>query len=105
MGKRNERMQRHQALQKGNNMDESKFKAIAAGVMSNEAPLAVSISIKEAWLLISGLQLITRHPEISKPLKAQLEHIARQFQAAITETHPEVAALIEMDRHVEHDVP
>lgn len=63
--------------------------------MSDETPLPVTISIKQAWLLISGLQLAVRHPEMSDLMRQDLEHIGKQFQQPIIELHPECYLLIE----------
>jgi hypothetical protein len=77
---------------------------ITAQVMSDEQPLAVTISIKDAWLMISGLQLAARHPDLGTPLKQHLEQIGRQFQDAITERHPLAEQLLEMGWNTDFDV-
>lgn len=85
-------------------MNEQQFLGITRRVMSDDRVLPVEISIKEAWLLISGLQLATRHPEISEHMRNALTDIARQFQGAITDLHPEAQAPLEMGWNSAHDV-
>jgi hypothetical protein len=63
-------------------MNEERFLEVAAQVMSDNTPLPLTISIKEAWLLVSVLQLGTRHPNISRAQRSMFEVLARQFQAA-----------------------
>jgi len=64
--------------------------------MTDERPLTVNITIKDAWLLISGLQLAIRHPELHGNTKDNLFSTARQFQIAIEAAHPESHELIDM---------
>jgi hypothetical protein len=84
-------------------VSEEKFMRITAAVMSDETPLAVQINIKEAWLLISALQLAIRHPGLSPVMKQTLKKIARDFQQPITQRHPETARLFEMGWHPAYD--
>ena len=86
-------------------MDEQFFMEQTRRVMSDNTPLPVTINIQEAWLLISGLQLASRHPGISPYMKSALENIGRQFQQAIVERHPQAAELIEFGWNPEMDVP
>lgn len=64
--------------------------------MTDERPLDVKITVKDAWLLVSALQLATRHPELSMYMKDALFSTARQFQVAIEAVHGEAHELIEM---------
>lgn len=81
------------------------YMRIARRVMRDETPLNLTITISNAWILVSALQLATRHPVMGQPLRQHLEHIARQLQAAIVERHPEAEALLEMGWQPEHDQP
>lgn len=76
-------------------MDEQQAMAIVANVMSDQRPLQVTIDIKAAWLLISGLQLVTRHSGIGEQLRQELTHIALQFQDRIIDEYPEAAPLLQ----------
>jgi len=55
-------------------------------------------------ILIDNLQLANRHPGISDMMKAHVERIARKFQAAIVEKHPQADTLIEMGWNTHFDV-
>jgi hypothetical protein len=85
-------------------MDEERFLEVTAKVMSDSTPLPLTIQIKEAWLLISGLQFLTRNPHLGKPTLAIFAHIAKQFQSAIVKLHPEANPLIEMGWDERFDV-
>jgi hypothetical protein len=85
-------------------MDQNRYMDIVSRVMSDEQPLPVVINIKEAWLLVSGLQLATRHPEISEAMRAALTNIARQFQEAIEQAHPEAGECLEFGWDPDKDV-
>lgn len=75
-------------------MDKSQWIRIAGNVMSDRQPIALTITIRDAWMLISGIQLATRHPELG-PTKQILIEIARQFQGVIIQAHPESEELLE----------
>ena len=83
---------------------EEKFLEITKKVMSDDTPLPVMIDIMQAWLLVSGLQLLIKHPDVSQQMKDVWEHTARQFQEAIVELHPEAKELIEMGWNTDYDV-
>jgi hypothetical protein len=84
--------------------DQSQFMEVASRVMSDESPLVTHIQIKEMWLIVSALQLATRHPGISPYMKDALTQIARQFQGAIVEIYPEANELLEMGWTPQFDV-
>ncbi len=84
-------------------LDEQRFMEITRRVMSDETPLVTHILIKEAWLLVSALQLATRHPGISPYLRDALIDIARQFQGAIVAIHPEAEEPLNMGWDPQHD--
>lgn len=71
--------------------EEARFMKVTREVMTDEALLQVNISIKEAWLLTSALQLATRHPGVKGKMKKSIVDIAKQFEQAIIDLHPEAA--------------
>lgn len=85
-------------------IDEERFLEVTAKVMSDATLLPLTIQIKEAWLLVSELQFLTRNPNLGKPTLAIFAHIAKQFQQAIVELHPEANPLIEMGWDERFDV-
>lgn len=85
-------------------IDEERYVEITAKVMTDDTLLPVSIHIKEAWMLIGGLQLATRHPGLSPVMRAALENIARQFQLSIVDLHPEAKPLLDMGWDERFDV-
>ncbi|MAU11150.1 MAG: hypothetical protein CL607_15125 [Anaerolineaceae bacterium] len=85
-------------------MSEQDDMKVVAEVMQDEDPIEVIISTQSAWLLVSGLQLVTRHPGISSHMKRAMEDIGRQFQDRLVESHPESAEIIEKGWHWEFDV-
>jgi len=85
-------------------MSKEEAMRVTAEVMQDETPLTVTISIKEAWLLVSALQLACRHPGLSGFMHRALKKIALQFQQAITERHPEARVPFEMGWNPAFDV-
>lgn len=85
-------------------MDQTKFIKIAKKVMSDETPLVIEMDIRDAWMLLSGLQLLVRHPAVSQHTKDIWAHTARQIQEAIVTLHPEAQPLIEMGWNSDFDV-
>ncbi len=71
--------------------------------MGDERELIVEITIKDAWLLISALQLATRHPELSTAMKDNLFSTARQFQTVIESIHPGAHELLDMGWNTKFD--
>lgn len=85
-------------------MDEAKFMKIGTKVMSDDTEIEVTIDIKQAWVLVSGLQLLCRHPGVSPQMKDIWTHTGRQFQEAILVEHPEAEELMEMGWNTDFDV-
>jgi hypothetical protein len=85
-------------------INEDDFKEITGRVMRDESPLSVTLSIMEAWILVSNLQLANRHPGISDAMKGYVKKIAKRLEAAIVEKHPEAEPLIEMGWNSQFDV-
>jgi hypothetical protein len=73
--------------------------------MTDDNSLHIGIKIRDAWVVITGLQLAASHPGISQVQKNWMIHVARQLQASIVAVHPEVAEIIEMGWHREYDQP
>lgn len=76
--------------------DQQAYIEIAQRCMTDEQPIAVTTKIKEAWILVSALQLAYRHPGLTPTMAGAIEQIGRQYQAAITQAHPDAAPLLEM---------
>ena len=85
-------------------MNEAQYMTITRQVITDESPLEVSVRIAESWILVSALQLVTRHPGLGDAMKQGVERAARQFQAAIAERHPEAGPLLEMGWNPAYDV-
>lgn len=85
-------------------MDEQTALGIMRKVMPDETPLLLEMRIREAWFLVSALQLASRHPDMSAPQKAQLTVVGQQIQDAIVERHPEAEAVLEMGWDEQYDV-
>lgn len=77
---------------------------LTARVMQDEKPVNLTINLGSAWILVTGIQLATRHPDINEPMKAMLTAVARQFQDVIIEVHPEVEDLLERGWDATYDV-
>lgn len=74
-------------------------RAIIERAMQDKNELQVIISIGEAWVLVAGLQVAARHPEIPPSTRSHLLNLGRQFQAAIVERHPEAYDVLEQGWH------
>jgi len=85
-------------------ISEDEYMKITGQVMRDKSPLTVSLSIMEAWVLVSNLQLAHRHPGTSDAMKEYVQTIAKRFEAAIVEIHPEAEPLIEMGWNPQFDV-
>lgn len=85
-------------------MDAEQFVEIGVKVLKDDTPLTVTIDIMQAWILVSGLQLLCRHPGVSQQMKDIWTHSGRQFQEAIAEAHPDAEELMEMGRNTDFDV-
>lgn len=83
---------------------EEKYLEVLQKVMSDDTTIELEIDIMQAWLLVCGLQLLTRHPEVSQQMKDIWTHTAREFQEVILEVHPEAEELIEMGWNEDFDV-
>lgn len=84
-------------------MNDKQAMEIVRECMTDERLLDVKITIKDAWLLVSAIQLATRHPELSMYMKDALFSTARQFQVAIEAVHGEAHELMEMGWDTQFD--
>lgn len=77
-------------------MNDEKAMQIVADCLSDETHLTVNITIKDAWLLLSGIQLATRHPDLSVYMKDSLFESGLKFQEMVEAVRPEAHEFIEM---------
>ncbi len=77
-------------------MNDEKAMQIVSECMSDTTPLTINFTIADAWLLLSGIQLATRHPELSVYMKDSLFESGLKFQEMIEAVHPEAHEFIEM---------
>lgn len=85
-------------------MDEYRAMQITARLMTDEHPLQIRITVAEVWLMIGGLQLVVRQPELGDALKQRCEEIGRQLQDVVTARHPLAEQLLEMGWDTDFDV-
>lgn len=72
------------------------FMAIGEKVMSDQSELNVIITTQNAWLLVSFLQLASRHPALPAQLRTIVRDLGDQFTKAVTELHPEAEDALNM---------
>lgn len=84
-------------------MNDQQATEIVRECMTDERALTINMTIKDAWLLISAIQLATRHPELSGYMKDSLFSSARLFQVEVEAVHPKAHDLIEMGWNIEYD--
>lgn len=85
-------------------ISEERFLEVTAQVMTDTLPLQLNLQIKDAWLVTSALQAITRHPMISDQQRAMFRELAQTYEAAIVLRHPEAKPLVEMGWDERFDV-
>jgi hypothetical protein len=85
-------------------MNADQFIEATHRVMSDQTPLTVNISIMQAWLMVSAVQLAWRHPGLSGAMKRHLREIADQFGDRIVEIHPESRDLLDAGWQPEYDI-
>lgn len=85
-------------------MDEQTALGIMRKVMPDERLLLLDMRIRDAWFLVSALQLASRHPEMGAAQKARMIAVGQQLQDAIVERHPEAEAVLEMGWDEQYDV-
>lgn len=79
--------------------------AVAGKAMADTTELPVTIQIRDAWMLLSAVQLASRHPELPPLLRQRIEEVGRQFQAAIAARHPDTSIVLEAGWNPEFDQP
>ncbi len=60
-------------------MNSEEFMRVVSIAMSDQTVLPVHLTFADAWILVSALQLATRHPDIHEPLRDRLTDIAKTF--------------------------
>lgn len=83
---------------------EERFLEIAQEVMTDATPLTMQMSVADAWMCVSTLQLATRHPYISRVQRDFFMKVARKFEAVIVQHHPAAKPLIDMGWDERFDV-
>lgn len=99
-----ERTNRRAAREQQAKIDKDEFMRIGKQVMSDETILPVNITIKDAWMLISALQLATRHPKLPKTTHDFVVSVGHQFQNSIVQLHPEAEKLLERGWDTRFDI-
>lgn len=85
-------------------ISEKEFMKKALPAMQDTAPLTVTITIADAWFLVSALQMATRHPALSREMKKKITQGARQFEKAIAQRHPDAEEALVMGWDERFDV-
>lgn len=89
---------RHPDCQRG-----AKIKVLEKA-MRDERLLSVTITIAQAWMLVSAVQLTARHPDLESGLAQRIIELGQQFQGSIAELHPDWQELLEMGWSPEFDL-
>jgi hypothetical protein len=85
-------------------MNEQEFLKQTARIMSDMTPVRANMSIQQTWILISAIQLASRHPGLNRSMKRVLTEIIQEHQKAILALHPEAEELLNMGWNPETDV-
>jgi hypothetical protein len=72
--------------------------------LNTQETLVVQTTFGDAWITISAIQLVCRHPELPEDIRKSITNTARQLQAAIIKKHPEVTAILERGWNEKYDV-
>lgn len=86
-------------------LDDEKMLKIARAAMTDETPVPVTISVANLWFLVSALQFTVRMAATGDAFKDRLKNIAKQFQGAIEDAHPQVTRILNMGWDSAYDVP
>lgn len=85
-------------------MEEEQFQEIAGRVMQDRSLVTININVMELWLVVSNLQLASRHPGISQVMKDHIRHIGDQMINAICVFHPDAREPLDMGWDTQYDV-
>lgn len=88
-----------------NSGEDARFLEITYDAMTDGRPLTVELKVQSAWVLLTALQLVARHPDLSSYLRDAVTNVGRQFQTAIGELHPETKVLMEQGWDSAYDKP
>ena len=65
-------------------------------IMGDYEPLELSITIRDAFEIVGGIQLCSRHPDVPQDLMAMCIQAALQIQERVIEHHPDAWAVMQM---------
>lgn len=87
-------------------MDEKlkRISELVMPVLGDHRIVEVNLSVRDCYLMVSWLQLVTRHPGISAVMKEICEGVARDFQKQVSDIHPGVNEVLEMGWDWNNDV-
>ncbi|GEM_PF-2522008 len=83
---------------------EEQFLEEAKKIMQDDAPMPMVSTVRDLWLVISGVQVACRHPQMSSYVLNNLQRITQEWIDSIAEHHPDAKELMEMGWQTEHDV-
>jgi hypothetical protein len=73
-------------------------------IMGDYEPLEVTITIRDAFEIVGGIQLCARHPDMPRDLLAMCVQAAHQLQDRIGEQHPDAWLVLQMGWDERYDV-
>lgn len=76
-------------------MSDEQEEALVMQILMDRHPVIVEMRMREAWLIVTSLQLAAQHPSVNGRGKRQLEAIARELQKAIVARHPGTEQILE----------
>lgn len=84
-------------------MDEKQFMEIGTKLAVDPTTIELQMDMLNGWVLVSALQLATRHPEMSGVMKQMLTKLGRGIQGRIAEKYPDAGKLLEKGWHKQFD--
>jgi hypothetical protein len=85
-------------------MSQEAMMEVIKKLAEDKEPVSISFGMFDLFMLIAQLQLVARHPELSKHQLDFANKMGKQFQKAITSLHPEADEVIEMGWNTRFDV-
>lgn len=76
---------------------------VALGRWQTMPPINISLPRHDAYIVVGGLQLLTRHPDIEPLIKEVFERVGRALQTVVADD-PDVYAMLELGWHPRFDV-
>ena len=86
------------------NHAEERDLAVLKELAQRNITMQITIDWMDVWHIVSTMQLVCRHPDISPAHRKEIKRVAKQLQQALAAIDPRLDRILEKGWHSAYDV-